>query len=220
MLASFLAAGLLLGAVGCSDDDEPAVTTTTTAGDAAPDGDESTDPAGGDTTSTTSDDGTGSTITTVDPASLPELDEVEQPFADALVADFEDSGGFIPGADTVCLSTHWVDIIGGDAFAASGITPEQFADEGPPAVGIDQATAETMVDAMEECGAGMDRLYEAFATGFDGNAQVDPDVLSCLRDEVPESMLRDAMIATFVGDDADAMDLIEAQWEACEPDEG
>lgn len=222
-LAGAVAVGLLLGAVGCSDgdDDEPALTTTTVGEATSDGGGGATDPTGDDTTSPT-DGGAGSTTTVVavDPASLPELDDVEQPFADALVADFADSGGFIAGADTVCLSTHWVDLIGAEAFTASGLSPEEFADDGPPAVGIDRATAEAMVDVMDECGAGPDRLYEAFATGFDGNAQVNPDVLSCLRDEVPEDMLREAMVATFLGDDEGAMNAIEAQWEACTPEAG
>lgn len=222
VLALLATSALLLGATACSDDDEGGAVTTTTedpAGDTAGNGE-------GDGSSTTTDgtpepDGDDTTTTAGgDAGPLPELTAEEQPYADAVLADFTGEGNeFLAGADNECLATRWVHAIGGEALVASGMTPEDFADDGPAELGIDRATAEEMVDVMELCGAGLDLFYEGFATGFDPDGEVDEELLACLKEAAPVALLRDAMVTSFMGDDDEGMDALDEKWQSCMPDD-
>ena len=127
----------------------------------------------------------------------------------------------LPGADNECLAIRWVDVIGGEALVDSGLSPEEFAEQGPPAVGIDRPTAGAMVDSMGQCGASLEEFYEQWETSIFGvDAGSDPEVTECLKDAVDMEDFRSAMVETFMGEETDQMDDLQARFEACMPAEG
>lgn len=211
--AILLVAALVLGvAAGCSDDDDSATTTTTSA--SAPAG------ADGDTGST-EDDGSSSSDPGAADVELPELTDVEQTYADAVTDSVEGrSTPILPGADNDCLAVVWVDVIGGDALEASGLTPEQFAAQGPVSMGLDRSTAEAMVDAMGMCGAGPEQFYEEWAAAIGFQPDTDAEAMKCMEEAVSVDDFRDALVATFMGEESDGMTDVQARFEACAPTTG
>lgn len=147
---------------------------------------------------------------------LPDLTEREQEFADTVLRNMdEDEATIVPGADNECLATHWIHIIGEEALDSSGVSPEDFAAQGPPAVGIDRGTAEVMIDAMGDCGAGVDRFYEQWATAFGAHPGADGEVIDCMKVQVTVEDFRSALVDTFVGEDTGRMGDLQARFETC-----
>jgi hypothetical protein len=219
-------AAALIWLSGCAGDDEgePAAPTMELT---------EVDPGASEQTATTRSDDASSTTAPaddgpIDLGPMPELSEVEQTYADAVVDSFEaddgDHGAFFPDADVECMAVRWVALIGEDALVAGGMSPEDFGNDGPAEMGIDRATAEGMVRIMEGCGADLAVFYEAFAAGYTGSDDEDPgdaaaDLLECMREAVPVAELREAMITSFMGDDDAGMDAIGDRWLDCAPTE-
>lgn len=191
---------------GCSSDD---------GSDGANDGTTSSQLAG--ESNEESDAGEGGSTTVFERTEpLPTLTEREQEFADVVRQSMEQGeAAIVAGADYECLSAHWIHIIGEDALTTSGVTPEEFASQGPPVVGIDRSTAEEMVDAMGSCGAGVDRFYEEWAVAFGADPSSDGGVVNCMKEQVPVDDFRGAMVDTFVGEDASGMKDLQARFEPC-----
>lgn len=147
---------------------------------------------------------------------LPKLTEVEQEFADAVEESMKDTTFFSGNGE--CLATRWVHTIGEDRIKESGITAEDFAQDGPGKLKLDRATAEKMVDAMETCGVSMEELYEGFAAD-PISGESDPEQLACMKENAPVSEFREAMILSFTGDEDEALIAIGKKWEACAPTE-
>ncbi len=145
---------------------------------------------------------------------LPKLTEVEQQFADAVEESMKDTTFFTGNGD--CLATRWVHTIGEERIKESGITAEDFAQDGPGKLELDRATAEKMVDAMEACGVSMEELYEGFASD-PISGESDPEQLACMKENAPVSEFREAMILSFTGDQDEALIAIGKKWEACAP---
>lgn len=223
-LAASIVAILALGGCAGDDDGEPAAPTMDLT---------EVDPGASEATATTRSDGSSSTTAPaddgpIDLGPMPELSEVEQTYADAVVDSFEaddgDHGAFFPDADVECMAVRWVALIGEDALVAGGMSPEDFGNDGPAEMGIDRATAEGMVRIMEGCGADLAVFYEAFAAGYTGSDDEDPgdaaaELLECMREAVPVADLREAMITSFMGDDDAGMDAIGDRWLDCAPTE-
>ena len=216
VVAVVAAAALVLMAAGCSDDDEPATGSTTTQGEPATstDGgsDETTttaDGASGDTTTTTEAGSGGTTTTTAGGGGgdVPELDAAEQEFADAIEVEFA-SDDIWASADLDCLAANWVDAIGVDTFEAAGMSPETFAGDGPGELGLDEATADEMVDAMVDCGLGFDAFRSAMSQG-------DKAAAACLGDNLPDEQLRAALVTLFQGDEESFEPLMEDAFDEC-----
>ena len=218
VVAVVAAAALVLMAAGCSDDDEPATGSTTTQGEPAT----STDGGSAETT-TTADGGSGDTTTTTEAGSggtttttagggggggdVPELDAAEQKFADAMEVEFA-SDDIWASADLDCLAANWVDAIGVDTFEAAGMSPETFAGDGPGELGLDEATADEMVDAMVDCGLGFDAFRSAMSQGDEAAA-------ACLGDNLPDEQLRAALVTLFQGDEESFEPLMEDAFDEC-----
>jgi hypothetical protein len=222
----------ILALSGCAGDDEgePAAPTMELtevnpgAGDetARSRSDDSSSSSSSSTTTAPPDDGP------IDLGPMPELSDVEQTYADAVVDSFEaedgDHGAFFPDADVECMAVRWVALIGEDALVAGGMSPEGFGNDGPAEMGIDRATAEEMVRILEGCGGDLEVFYEAFAAGYTGSDDEDPgdaaaELLECMREAVPVADLREAMITSFMGDDDAGMDAIGDRWLDCAPTE-
>ncbi len=187
-------AAVVLAAPACSsDDDKDASPSTTEAGAAS-----STTAAGG---------GEGAD-------DLPELTEVEQEFADAILESFGEGSEIFTGADNECLATRWVHVIGEERITESGITAEEFAQDGPGGLELDEAAGEQMVEAMEQCGSSIDAIYEGFARDSETN-ELDPEMLACMQETAPVAEFRAAMVTSFTGDDDAALIAVGKKWEAC-----
>lgn len=148
-----------------------------------------------------------STTTTAVPAPDPGDPEAAA-YVDALVAEFEDDGP-LGAVDLRCLASRFVADIGVDRLRETGVTPEQLAEQGPHRAGIDRATAEAMLTSFERCGLPMAEMYEQFAIGEA------PDVLTCMREVVPEAELREVMTESLRTGDDSAFDDLDRRWEAC-----
>lgn len=225
---SLLSLTLVLGFVSaCSDDDGDASSSTTSIEGAAP-GSGDTESDGGGSTSSTGDanggdETPGSTLAEVLPSDeWPDLTTEEQRYADAVIDDLgpEDQPAILPGADNACLAVHWVDAIGEEALLASGLTPEEFVSEGPPAVGIDRATAEVMIDSMESCGAPLDQFYAGWALTFGVDPEADPEIVECMQEALSVEEFRESLVASFTGEKSDEFNAAQKELEACLPREG
>ena len=202
-LSVLAVAAVVLAAPACSsDDDKDASPSTTEAGEAS-----STTEAGSGGSTTAAGGGEGAD-------DLPELTEVEQAFADAIVESFGEGSELFSGADNECLATRWVHVIGEERITEAGITADEFAQDGPGALELDEATGEQMVDAMEQCGTSIDAIYESFAIDPD-TSEVDPDVLACMEETAPVAEYRAAMAMSFTGDGDAALAAVGKKWEAC-----
>lgn len=178
---------VLLGSVACSSDDDDAASTSTTEAASA---------------------------TTTAEGELPELTAFEQKYADAVLDTFEEGSELFSGADNECLSVRWVDVIGEARLKESGITTEDFAQQGPGALNLDQAVGEQMVEAMELCGSSLAEEYESFAVDEE-TGKVDAEVLACMKATAPLSEYRAAMASSFTGDNDAALAAVGKKWEAC-----
>ncbi len=210
-------AALTLGGAACSDDDggdEKATPTTEADSGGTSDGDTSD---GSTTTEAGADPTTPAPETDPDLGPLPELDEVEQPYADALLAD-EDVTSVFGEVDQECTAVRWVDLIGAERFEASGMTPETFVDEGPGELELDEETATQMVAILEGCGGAMDRVYAGMVESFGG--ETDDEMLACMKEAVSEDELRAFFVASFQGVDEGLFEELGTRWESCTPAEG
>ena len=211
-----MALAMLVGfASGCSDDDDSSSATTSSApGDTA--GAEGSD--GGDDRPTS----TSTFAEAVPEDEWPELTEVEQTFADAVIEDLgpEDQPAILPGADNACLAVHWVAAIGEEVLVDSGMTPEEFVSEGPPAMGIDRGTAEAMIDSMEYCGAPLDQFYAEWAQVFGVDPDTQPEIVECMQEAMSVEEFRELLIASFTGEESDALNSVQDEFQACMPTDG
>lgn len=201
VLAAALAAGV---GAGCSDDDDSSSTSSTTTA-AVSDGDGTAEETPSPTT---------------EPVELPELTEAEQRYADAVIERAGTERPMLPGADNRCLAVVWVDVIGGERLEASGLSPEEFAAQGPPGLGLDRATAEEMVDAMGQCGAGAEQFYDEWSAVVGLQTGSDRAALACVQEAVSVDDFREALISTFVGGESGVMDGLQERLEECASDDG
>ena len=216
-----LVVALVLGAAaGCSDDDEGSGPTSTTASTSDGTGSTGDEPTGDGEPSDDGESSTSSAPEEVD-VELPELTDVEQTYADAVMESVgADATPILPGADNDCLAVVWVDAIGGDALEGSGLTPEEFAAQGPVGVGLDRSTAEEMVDAMDQCGAGPEKFYEEWAAAIGLQPGTDAEAMKCMEEAVSVDDFRDALVATFMGEESDGLNDVQARFEECAPTSG
>ena len=172
---------LVLGATACSSDGDDA-------GDGG-DGESTSEGADGGTASSGADD-----------------------YVDALVA-------YLTGDPTTpltedegrCMAEGIVDIIGADALTSSGVPPEQFAEEGPDAIGTSATPeqAEAVAAAYVGC---MDSPGAFLAAGMGATSD---EAVACIEDNLDEADL-EAFIAAGIlaGDDSDPPAEVLAMFQA------
>ena len=121
-------------------------------------------------------------------------DLAEEDYARALVDAGEGFDGFMTEDEGLCFMTAFVSGIGFDRVLETGLDPEEFAAEGEEALGLDDAESrDLLIDGLVDCVDLHELLIDA--TGMDD------DLASCLREDVEEVWLAEALMG--VTDDGD-----------------
>lgn len=212
LAALTLAAALAVGTVACTSSDpvaDPTTTVPTEGGTSGPNGTAAPSGTDGDVHAP---DGTGGVDTDArgnDRNEVPTGDETAQDYADALVASYDPRSDDVFSMDVVeCVAPIWVEAIGVGTFQSAGVTPGdlEHGGAGLDDVELDQATAETIVDALPGCGL---PLFDLFVDGLGSDVTDDPATVACVRGAVSETQVRDALIGQIMGSSAsDPEDLV------------
>ena len=206
---------LLMGAVSCSSDDDS---------DAKGDSNKSTTTAASSESDAPSDSTAQGSSEPADPGDATDRPPVEsdanaEDYVEAFSAMFTEPGQSpFPGAEPGCVAKGWVELLGVDTIKAAGLTPEQFAQDGPVDMGLDRSTADELVTAMDACGADYDAFYEALVvspSGEDAELTAEQaEQLACLKADDAEGALRSALASSLMGETAE-MDGIQERWSEC-----
>ena len=139
-----------------------------------------------------------------------------QPYVDALVEEFEDSGdggdAALSDDEAECAAEQTVEALGADELEDAGIEPEDLADADDPSdldMDVSEAQARGAAEAFVEC---IDSVAELLA-GEDA-----PDeAVDCIDDNFDEDEFVDALTLQYTGeDDGEAADAVfEDLFEAC-----
>lgn len=130
----------------------------------------------------------------------PSLPASAQPYVDAVVRSGVASG--FTQEQAACIAPRWVATMGVDRVEAAGLAPEDLAaaDSDIAAIGLDDDEAGHLYDALGDCDVD---LVDVFARELVG-ADATEAQLECVSDQIDDDVVRDAMVAGIVGDEAEA----------------
>jgi hypothetical protein len=132
-----------------------------------------------------------------------EADSYVRSIADSIVDEEEEREGVVLDRDAAtCLATAVVDVVGADALAAAGVTPEELADaDSFDDVDVelpDDATAQLTED-IEDCDVAeplRDVMVGELAAEAD--TALPPETAACLEDAIADRAAAEAIAATYV----------------------
>ncbi len=211
-LALFAAVLLALAAVSCSSgggDDADGTTTTVDEG-----GDTTDTTAGEDTPDTTEDDDTTDT-TEGGGGGDADGEAFAEAFSTNLSASGDDGELVLTEEQADCVGPAWVDIVGADTLADSGVTPDEVSEDSFAFsdFGLDADQGLEMIDAFGDCDVDLYGQFSEILTEDLTDEQGD-----CVLDEIDEEFAREflaeALVLSEMSDDINTQ--LEAISTTCE----
>lgn len=122
--------------------------------------------------------------------------------AAAIAETFNEESTLTTPEQRLCAGEAFVEIVGADELAASGITPEDVANSNPADfVDVSEAQALAFLAATDDCGIDIE---EEFARNLAAGAEDADAALACVRDALDDGLVSGFFVATFTLPSEDA----------------
>jgi hypothetical protein len=143
-------------------------------------------------------------------------------YVEAVAASMRDDEVPMDAERANCAATAIVDVVGVDTLEDAGISPEELGDA-DNLQSLDVEVPDDITDrlgaAFDECGFA-DTIKDALVNGFTGEfgSDLSAEATACLRDNLDDEAVTDALAATFVdGSDEHMQEPLLSAVAACPP---